>query len=133
MAGWNVSLLQEIGKEGPEGHCIFSSTFDPALNSKVVARHVKKEYHLEIYVTNIDISLPGTIPGRIYKNIKKSRAEIPVFFSEKKNVQFSCKYTKKIYDDSVSECMQKYNKGIILENLVSWWKHTLHHDSCSSP
>ena len=46
-AGWKVPLLQEIGKERSEGHCIFSSTFDPALNCKVIARHVKKQYQQE--------------------------------------------------------------------------------------
>lgn len=117
MAGWNVSLLQEIGKEGPEAHCIFSSTFDPALDCKAIARHAKKQYHQEVYVTNIEISLTITIPGTIYKNIKKTRAEI---LSEKENLQLSCKCAKKMYDGFASECMQKSNYRIVLENLISW-------------
>lgn len=50
--------------------------------------------------------------------MKKSRPEIPVFSSEKKNVKLSCKWAKKTYDEFVSECI-KYNNRIVLENLVS--------------
>lgn len=58
-----------------------------------------------MYFTNIEISLAVTIPGRIYKNIKRSREEIPVFSSEKENVQLNCK------------CGGKKKKGMIALHL----------------
>lgn len=72
-------------KERPEGHSIFfSATFDPALNCKGIAKHIKK-YKKEALIMKIEILLP--VLAVFIKNTTNTRADTHVLYGIKCSIK----------------------------------------------